>query len=145
MFFNGKARHTDFSSGYSRYLGRCKKTPDDRVLGKGGYVDVVRAYCKHLADMLEAEGTIDLPCGIGSIVAVSIRRKPTYDKGRNMWRGTRGDRYTFGFIFSPRRERGYENFRCYGFRANRELYKRMRKKYDDGELPFYLSDKESFL
>ena len=145
MFFNGKAHHPNFDAGYRRYLGRSKKTPDSRIFGKGEYVDVVRSYCQHLADMLESDGMIDLPCGIGSIVAVSIRRKPTYDKTRNAWRGTKGDKYTFDFIFSPRRESGYENFRCYGFRANRELYKKKKKKYDDGELSFYLNDKESFL
>ena len=145
MFFGKGTRQADFGPGYDRYLGRSRKSPQDRVLDKSAYRTVVMDYCKYLAKRLEGEGMIDLPCGIGSIVAVSIRRKPTYDKVRKAWRGTKGDKYTFGFIFSPRREEGNENFRCYGFRANAELYRRMRKMYDDNALPFYLNDIENFV
>lgn len=161
MFFDNKARRPSYDGGYAKYVGRCATTSKDKVLDKSSFVKVINAYCKMLAERLESEGTIDLPSNMGSIVAVSIRRKPTYDKRAGKWRLRHGvdwesyrkdgevkykdDRYTFGFIYSPRREKGYENLRCYGIRLNSRLYARMRKQYDAGELPFHLSDIENFV
>lgn len=161
MFFDNKARRPNYDSGYAKYLGRCAKTKADKVFDRSRYISIVKDYCKMLAQRLEDEGTIDLPCGMGSIVAVSIRRRPRYNKRTGKWhlansidwemfrnegvKMYKDDKYTFGFIYSPRREEGFENLRCYGIRANEELYSRMRKKYDDGELPFYLSDKDNYV
>ena len=160
MYFGGKAHIPDFDCGYKLYTNRCSKTPEERILRKAQYGDIIKAYCKHLAQVLESNGTIDLPCGMGTIAAVSIRRKPTYDRRNGKWRVAeaidwkrtreagevvrKDSRHTFGFIFSPRREKGYENLRAYGIRANARLYRKMRKQYDDGMLPFYLPDIEIY-
>jgi len=161
MFFDRKARKPNLSDGYARYLGRCTKTPEDKILDYKTYRKIVGDYCGMLADRLEQEGVIDLPSGIGSIVAVAIRRRPRYDKTASKWRSTQvinwkatkqdgatvysDTPYTFGFIFSPRREKGYENFRCYGIRLNYKLYARMRKMYEDGMLPFHLNNKDMYV
>lgn len=145
MFFEGKARRADYGPGYARYLSRCVKTPKDRVLDDKAYGKVIQAYCQHLADTLENQGIIDLPSGMGSIVAVRIRLKPQYNKAMGKWFTKGTNPHSFGFIYTPRREKGYENLRCYGYRANRRLYDRMRKKYDDGTLPFYLFDSEIYV
>lgn len=147
MYFNGKALKPNFRAGYERYLRRCVKTPKDRVLSFSQYVKSVRSYCKMLANRLEQEGTTDLPCGIGSVVAVSIRRKPIYDATAKKWRSKTRDNgpYAFGFIFSPRRDIGNGNLRCYGIRVNAQLYTRMRKRFNDGTLPFHLASKETYV
>lgn len=146
MMFKDKANRPNLQAGYERYLKRCVKTPKERVLTFSQYVQTVYSYCRMLAGRLESQGTADLPCGIGSIVAVSIRCTPTYDRTANKWRSrSRNGAYTFGFIFSPRRVKGNENLRCYGVRANAALYNRMRKKYNDGMLPFHLAAKETYV
>lgn len=161
MFFDKKARIPDLRSGYERYVGRCANTKKENILDYSTYRKIVDDYCGMLAQRLEQEGTIDLPCGIGSIVAVAMRRRPTYDKKANRWRSSQAVNWkatkregtvvyhntpnTFGFILSPRREKGYENFRCYGIRVNAKLYARMRKQYDDGMLPFHLNRKDMYV
>lgn len=159
--FLGESRYPDLSKGYELYLHRSAKTPKERILSLQQYNRIVKSYCKALADKLEDEGITDLPSNIGSIAAVNIRKKPTYDKTRKAYRPAdlidwdktretggivRKDcRITFGFVFVPKRIKGHENFRCFGIRANKALYKRMKKHYDAGTFNFYLADLETYL
>jgi len=159
MLFTGKARYPDMKAGYDRYCG--KRRPEDRRLGMAEFSRAVKAYCKEMAAELERTGMVDLPCGLGTIWAVEITRKPAYDpvagKYRSAdvidWNETRrtgeivrkDGRKTFGFTFAPRRGKGMENFRCWGIQANKALYRRMRKRYDGGTLGFPLAQLENFV
>ena len=154
MFFKDKAHTPNLDAGYSRYIGRCATSPKERIFSKGQYAKVVKDFCQMLSERLEREGMIDFPCGAGSVAAVQIKCKPIYDKKHKRWISTapvdwkktdevgkivrKSNPFVFGFTFLSRREKGLENFRCYGIRANRALYKKMKQQYDDGSLSFYL-------
>ena len=159
--FKNKSRYPDLSSGYELYCNRSVKTPKDRILDRVLYNRIVKAFCKELADELEKDGIVDLPSDIGSVIAVGITKKPSYDvslkKYRSAdnvdWDATRKNgtvvrkdgNKTFGFVFQSKRVKGHGNFRCFGIRANKALYKRMRKCYDEGTLNFSLTDSELYL
>ena len=136
LAFNGSAHYTDFSDGYGLYVRRSRGA---------GYVDqtmynrILRNYCKRIADKLLDNGIVDLP-GLGSIAAVLITRKPQYrgDKfvgyGKMDWNTGHydGKLKAFGLSFLPRRDRN-SNLRCFGFVANRRLFKKMKEQYLSGE------------
>lgn len=161
VLFKGEARYPDLSNGYELYTHRSATTPKDRLLTEEQYNKVVKLFCKEYADRLEEEGMVDLPCEIGSVVAVEVTKRPTFDpclgKYRTAdnidWAKTRQEgtivrkdgRKTFGIAFVPRHTKGYGNFRCFGIRANKNLYKRMKKQYDSGTLEFYLPDLETYV
>lgn len=158
--FNGKARYTDFDRPYELYVRRAERA-SGKVLSKGEFIDVVRRYCKSLSDKLECTGFVDLPFDIGSLSAVKITRTPKYNRTTKKyssadnidWSETKrtgvltrkGDNITFGICFLPKRIKGMENFRSLGIVANRQLYRRMKKKFDDGNIQYYLPDIETYL
>lgn len=133
LAFNGKAHYADFSEGYELYRRRTKKgnCVDRKLYGR-----IIRSYCKLLAKRLEDDGIIDLPHGMGSIGAATITRKAQYrgDKfigyGKYDWDTGLfdGKLKTFGFVFLPNREWN-NNMRCFGFVANRRLFKRIKENY----------------
>ena len=141
LAFSGEARYPDFGDAYELYLrrARTRECLDEKI-----YKAVVKEYCKSLSQRLEKEGVADLPCGFGAVAAVTLERKPQY-RGRRFvgygkydWKtGTRDGRLeAFGIVFLPSREKN-ANLRCYGFVANRRLYKRMKESYDNGTNSWY--------
>ena len=135
LAFSGKGRYTDFSDAYSLYLKRSKT---GNVMDEKMYRRVIKDYCHALADRLLRDGMADVP-GLGTITAATITRKAQY----------RGDKYigyggidrttgrfdgklkTFGIVFLPQRGRK-QNLRCYGFVANRRLFRKMKEKHENG-------------
>lgn len=140
--FKDKARYPDFDRAYELYLKRSERASS--TMSKGEFIDVIRRYCKSLSDKLERDGFVDLPYDIGSLSAVKIDRKPKYNRTTGKYMPV-AEGKAFGICFVPRFVKRMENFRSLGIVANRSLYRRMRKKYDDGELPFYLPDIETYL
>lgn len=133
LAFSGEARYPDFNDGYRLYS---KRVRDFVQLGFSTYRKVVKMYCASLAERLCENGMVDLPSGLGSICAVTIRRKPQYrgkkfiGYGKMNWDGgyMDGDPVAFGIVFLPNRKRNM-NLRSYGFVANRKLYKKMKELY----------------
>ncbi len=131
LAFTGQARYPDFSAGYEMYVKRSKLglSVDDRT-----YRKIIRSYCGVLAERLEKEGMVDLPCDMGSIVAATITRKPQYRGKRFVGYGKMdwntghydGRLKTFGLVYLPRRNR-HRNLRSFGFVANRKLFGRMKR------------------
>lgn len=140
LAFSGKGRYTSFDGGYDRYV---KTSKTRRPVGKKEYKKVVKMYCEMLAGILEREGIVDLPCDIGAIAAIRIRRKPLFmgsrfvGYGKKDWKngGIYDDsREAFGLAFLPKHDNA--NMRCYGFVANRKLFKRMKALYDEFTCPW---------
>lgn len=131
LVFSGQARYTDFTEGYNLYVKRSRL---------GNHVDevmfhrVIRLYCRLLAESLFHDGTVDLPCDIGTIAAATITRRPQYRGKKFIGFGGRdyknggydGKLKTFGIVFLPRRDKT-NNLRCFGFVANRKLFKRIKQ------------------
>ncbi len=136
LAFNGHAHYTDFADGYQLYVNRSRK---GQCVDKKTYNRIVRMYCSILAERLQENGIVDLPNEMGMIAAAEIRRKPQYRGKKFIGYGKYdykkghydGIIKTFGLVFLPRRERK-QNMRCYGFVANRVLFKRMKEKYESG-------------
>lgn len=136
LAFNGRGHYTDYSKGYELYVSRSRK---------GEYVDektyhrIVRKYCERLAANLLKCGIIDLPVEMGSIAACTITRKPQYrgkqfiGYGKMDWKTGHfdGKLKTFGLVYLPRQTK-HKNLRCYGFVANRQLFKRIKEKWENG-------------
>lgn len=137
LALNGLAHYPDFNDGYRLYLKRAKK---DNVLGEKTYRKVIKEYCKLLVEEIEDNGTADLPSGLGTITAAIITRKPQYrgDKfigyGKMDWKLGHydGKLKTFGLVYLPRHNKN-ASLRCFGFVANRRLFKRMKSIYDNQE------------
>lgn len=136
LAFNGQARYPDMKDGYELYVRR--KRMNEPVDIKT-YSYVVKEYCKMLAEDLEKDGIVDLPSGIGSIAAIRMNRRPQYrgkkfiGYGKMDWKRGHydGELKAFGFAFLPNRNRT-SNLRCYGFVANRRLFKKIKEKYNYG-------------
>lgn len=134
LAFNGKARYTDFTSGYEAYKSRnATRNPVD----EGVYKRVVKAYCRIAAQRLEEEGQIEIPHNIGTITAALITRRPQYRKDKFVgygawdWKNRRydGKLKAFSIVFLPNM-RNNANLRCFGFVANRRLFKAMKSAYE---------------
>ena len=160
VLFKGEARYPDLESGYELYKRRSVKTDKENLLDQVTYNRIVKQYCKELAGRLLEEGVVDLPNDIGCVAAVEVTKRATYDRRQKKyrsvglvdWNATReageivrkdGNK-TLGFVFSPKRVKGHNNLRCFGIRANKALYKKVRAMYDEGDLPFYLADAETY-
>jgi len=110
------------------------------------YKRVIRNYCSLLADRLEREGMADLPCGMGTIAAAKMMRKPQYrgerfiGYGRKDWKNHGqydGSIYAFGLVFLPGRGRkSLANLRSFGFVANRKLFQKMAALYKSEHRPW---------
>lgn len=134
LAFNGQAHYTDFDDAYALYVKRAKY---GNVLDEATYRKVIKKYCGMLADELEEKGIIDLPNNLGSISAAVLTRKPQYrgDKfigyGKMDWEKGHydGTLKTFGLVLLPKHNK-VRNIRCFGFVANRKLFKRLKEKYE---------------
>ena len=158
--FKHTARYPDLTNGYMLYRNRSMNTPPDRLLTEEQYNRIVKSYCKELAGRIESQGVADLPSDMGAIVAVNIYKKPVYNAKEKKyklarsidWNATRETKEivykdcpnTFGFVFAPKHIKKNNILRCFGFVANKALYKRLKAKYDEGILPFYLADKDIY-
>ena len=135
LAFSGEARYPNFTDGYRLYSKRVRK---GSLVGFSAYCKVVRMYCASLAERLCKDGMVDLPAGLGMITVASFTRKPRYREGKFVGYGMydwdtkkyNGNPKAFGLVYLPNRNRS-ENLRCYGFVANRKLYKRMKSMYDN--------------
>lgn len=148
------------SDGYRIYLERCKNTDKKLVLTKTQYNNVVRMFCKGLAEDIENKGMVDLPCDTGMVAAVRIPRTPRYNKKEKKysytsvdWDRTREEKRivmsdgteTFGIAYVAKHTPKMSCSRCFGIRANKSLFKRMKKRYNEGELGFALSDINNYV
>lgn len=137
LAFNGQGRYVDYTKGYELYKRR-RRFKD--AIGFAEYKKIVRAYCKALAERLFYEGYADFPNGMGAIAAAIIKRRPQYRGkqfigfGKMDWKDGHldGSFKTFGIVFLPSRKSN-PNLRCYGFVANRQLFKKMKASYSEGE------------
>ena len=133
LAFNGSAHYPDLSKGYERYKSRTKS---DRPIDKRTYNRIIKSYCELIAQRLVDEGSADFPCGLGTVVAAVLTRKPQYrgDKfvgyGGWDWKNKQfdGKLKTFGIVFLPRWNR-CQNLRCYGFVANRQLFNNVKQRF----------------
>lgn len=140
LAFSGEAHYPDFSAGYQLYSRRVRS----RVpMGFGVYKRVVRMYCASLAERLYDNGMVDLPSKLGQIYAAEITRKPQYrgkqflGYGMKDWKAGHydGNMKAFGVVFLPNRMKK-ASLRCYGFVANRQLFKRLKSRYEDYYCPW---------
>ena len=142
LAFSGLGRYTDYSKGYEVYVNRSRT---GNCVDEKTYKRIIRKYCKLLSEQLESDGMVDLPNGLGSIAAVEITRKPQYrgkqfvGYGKMDWRKGHydGTFKAFGLVFLPRRDRT-GNLRCFGFVANRKLFKRVRATAEREDCPWRL-------
>lgn len=136
LAFNGKGRFGEFDESYELYVKRAKGDP---VVDATMYRRIVKKYCDRLVERLLEEGMVDLPNGLGSIAAAKITRKPQYRGnkfvgfGKMDWKQGHydGKLKAFGMVYLPKRSKS-ENLRCYGYVANRALFKEMKKRYEYG-------------
>ncbi len=140
LAFSGQARYPDMTEGYELYV---RRTRVGNPVDLDTYTAVVKDYCSLLAGDLERNGITDLPCGLGSVAAVIMRRRPQY-RGRKFvgygsydWKKGHydGEPDAFGLAFLPKRDRT-ANLRCYGFVANRRLFKKMKELYQSHDCPW---------
>ena len=140
LAFSGQARYPDMTDGYALY---CKRTRVGKPVDLNIYTAVVKEYCRMLAEDLKKEGMVDLPTGLGTIAAVTIRRRPQFrgkkfvGYGKMDWKKGHydGEPEAFGLAFLPKRNKT-NNLRCYGFVANRRLFKKMKELYDGFDCPW---------
>jgi len=140
LAFSGQAHYPDLDAGFELYEKRAKTR---LCVDKKTYRRIIKMYCRKLAKRLETDGMIDLPSDLGSIMTAVIRRKPQYrgDKfvgfGKMDWESGHydGTYKTFGLVFLPNRTKS-QNLRCYGYVANRQLFKRVKELYKGAVLDF---------
>ena len=136
LAFSGQARFPKFDEGYSMYLNR-KRTGD--AVDLATYKKIVREYCRYLADNLLENGFADLPADLGTVSAATFTRRPIYRKNKFVGYGKMdwingqydGSPTAFGVAFLPKHKN--PNMRCFGFVANRSLFKRVKKEYESEE------------
>ena len=136
LAFTCKGRYTDFSDGYDIY---CKRARKKDILDVKTYNRIIRKYCEHLSDKLCIDGIIDLPCELGYIAAATLTRRPRYigktfiGYGKYDWKEKQydGKLKTFGIVYLPQHGKN-DNLRCYGFVANRRLFKKIKGMIDSG-------------
>lgn len=140
LAFNGQAKYPDMTDGYELYV---RRTKNGKPVDLRTYTAIVKEYCKMLVEDLEKEGITDLPCGLGSVAAVNIRRRPQYRGKKFIGYGSYnwekghydGEPEAFGLTFLPSRKKT-NNLRCYGFVANRKLFKKMKELYQSDGCPW---------
>lgn len=137
LIFSGQGRYPEYDEGFDLYRKRAKK---ENTLDRKQYARVIRRYCELLSERLCKEGMVDLPNGMGTIAAAIITRKPQYRGGKFIGYGAKdyktgeldGNLKTFGMVFLPRHDKN-ENLRCLGYVANRQLFKRMKGLFMNGD------------
>lgn len=146
LAFNGEARYPDYSGGYDLYIRRARSK---ECVDNDTYKRIIRSYCRLLSDRLYSDGLVDIP-ELGSVATALIDRKPHYRGkvflgfGSMDWKTGKynGEYQAFGVVFLPDR-RMSSNLRSFGFVTNRNLFKRMKKKYLSGEydwVPIYYTE-----
>lgn len=141
LAFTNQGRYPEFERGYDLYVKRSKT---GNVMDIKSYKRVLRAYCKAMSEMLCKYGIVDLPCEIGSLSAAVLTRKPQYrgktfiGYGKKDWTTGEydGTLKTFGIVFLPRMKK-HHNLRCFGFVANRRLFKKMKNIYISDDCTWY--------
>ena len=136
LAFSGQARYPEFDEGYDLYINRSRS---ENYVDRRTYCRVIREYCRLLADAIFTEGQVDLPCDMGTIAAAKITRNPQYRGKQFLGFGAYdyktgtydGQLRAFGMVYLPRHGKN-NNLRCFGFVANRKLFMRMKKTYDEG-------------
>ena len=144
LAFSGQARYTDFTEGYDLYV---KRSRQEKNLDLRTFHRVIRMYCALLAEELCQHGTVDLPCGMGTISAATITRRPQYRGTKFIGFGGRdyknggydGKLKAFGIVYLPRHDRN-QNLRSFGFVANRKLFQTVRK-YQENWTPITFDKK----
>lgn len=137
LAFSGQGRFGEFNESYDLYVKRSK---NGNAVDFATYKRILKRYCERLAGRLLDEGIVDLPNGLGSVVAAIMTRKPQYrgkkfvGYGKMDWEKGHydGKLKTFGMVYLPRRGKN-ANLRSYGYVANRALFKRMKQSYESGE------------
>ena len=141
LAFSGQGRYPDLKSGYALYVhrNRTRKPMDEKT-----YNRVVKRFCAYLADLLEENGCVDLPCELGTVSTAVITRKPRYRYGEFVGFGAKnwktgeydGNLKAFGVVYLPKHDDKKQDLRCYGFVANRKLFQRLKAKYIGYECPW---------
>lgn len=134
--FDNMAHYTDFSAGYKLYQNRARHC---EPVTESIYRKVIKDYCKMIAEELKETGFVSLPSDLGVISTAILTRKPQYrgkkfvGYGRKNWNTGEydGSLKTFGIVYLPRHGKN-DNLRCYGFVANRRLFKDIKEKYESG-------------
>ena len=140
LAFSGEGRYPDYDKGYELYVKRAKT---DSYVDKKTYKRLIRKYCAELAEQLYENGFVQLPGDMGIISAALFERRPQYrgkkfiGYGKMDWEKGHydGSSTAFGITFLPRL-RKKDNLRCYGFVANRRLFKRMKERYESYHCPW---------
>ena len=140
LAFSGQARYPEMTDGFELYVRRSRK---NECVDLHTYTAVVKEYCKMLSEDLKKYGMVDLPCELGSIAAVTIKRRPQFrgkkfvGYGKMDWENGHydGESKAFGLAFLPKREKT-NNLRCYGFVANRRLFKKMKELFGTYDCPW---------
>lgn len=135
LAFSGEARYPVFDDGFALYSKRVRRR---MVVSFGSYCKVVKLYCASLAERLLKNGMVDLPAGLGMLSVATIPRKLQYRGKKMIGYGKRdhntgyldGSPTAFGVVFLPNRKRS-QNLRCYGFVANKALYRKLKKAYEE--------------
>lgn len=133
LAFSGKAKYPDYDDGYNAYV---KKKRFSKPVDLNIYKRVVRDYCRILAEELESNGIVELPCELGSLAAAIFTRKAKYRDNKFLGYGKLdwssgvydGTSKAFGITFLPKYDK--KNLRCFGFVANRQLFKKMKADYE---------------
>ena len=140
LAFSGEARYPKFDLGYELYSSRVRTRMPVSI---NSYKRIVKRYCASLAERLYNEGSVSLPMKLGTLSAAVIKRKPKYREGKFIGFGKKdwktgnydGTYKAFGIVFLPNRTKN-PNLRCFGFVANRALFKRLKERYDGYDCPW---------
>ena len=140
LAFHNQSRYPVFVGGYDLYVSRGRNS---NTLDFVTYKRVVRAYCDILARKLKEEGSVTLPGNLGLLSAAIFTKKPIYKNGSFVGYGKRdwktgeydGKLKAFGIAYFPRHGKN-NNLRCYGFVANRRLFKAMKDMYEGYDCPW---------
>ena len=140
LAFNNRGHYPDFTNGYSLYVKRSKKGD---FVDEKTYRKIIKSYCERLTKKLYDTGMADLPLGLGSISAAILTRKPQYrgktfiGYGKKDWSTGLydGKLKTFGLVYMPRHGK-LNNLRCFGFVANRQLFKRIKNIFLSEDCPW---------
>lgn len=137
LAFNGQAHYANFDASYELYKRRSKT---GQIVDEATYKKLIKSYCHSLAEKLAENGIVDLPKEMGSIATAVITRKPQYRNNKFIGYGGidratgkyDGKLKTFGIVFLPGHGKN-GNLRSFGFVANKQLFRKLKKIYESEE------------